>query len=286
MPGLRRARQAAGRAAWEGILEVEQHRALPEEIVDFRVDRHVVILHLGPAHWLVWELAGASQQRTLIRDGSLSLIPAGTRLAWSRHDPAEALVAAVEPEFVAALAVRSGHGARVGLRSLIGFEDPAVAHILRAVQLALRDGGSTGRIYLESLTTALVSHLLAHYAVPRLELALSRGLPEARLRRVLDYVEAHLGEDTSVRQLAELARLSPDHFATLFRQSVGLPPHRYVLERRIRKAKELLADERLSMVEIGLAVGYTSQPHFITMFRRQTGMTPGMYRKMCRLPRP
>ena len=98
------------------------------------------------------------------------------------------------------------------------------------------------------------------------------GLPLARLRRVLEYVEAHLGEDTSLRQLAELARLSPDHFATLFRQSIGLPPHRYVLERRIARAKELLAGDQLSLAEIGYALGYTSQPHFITMFRKLTGL--------------
>ena len=98
----------------------------------------------------------------------------------------------------------------------------------------------------------------------------------------LDYIEAHLGEDTSLRQLAELVRLSPDHFAALFRQSIGLPPHRYVLERRIVRAKELLAGDRLTLAEIGYALGYTSQPHFITMFRKLTGMTPGAYRKVGR----
>ena len=99
---------------------------------------------------------------------------------------------------------------------------------------------------------------------------------------MLDYIEAHLGEDTSLRQLAELARLSPDHFATLFRQSIGLPPHRYVLERRIARAKELLAGDQLSFAEIGYALGYTSQPHFITMFRKLTGITPGGYRRLGR----
>ena len=91
---------------------------------------------------------------------------------------------------------------------------------------------------------------------------------------MLEYVEAHLGGDTSLRQLAELARLSPDHFATLFRQSIGLPPHRYVLERRIARAKELLAGDQLSLAEICHVLGYTSPPDLTTKSRKLTGATP------------
>ena len=116
------------------------------------------------------------------------------------------------------------------------------------------------RLYDEALATALVSHLLSHYVVrPIKREQPTEGLPVGRLRRVLDYIEAHLGEDTSLRQLAELLRLSPDHFATLFRQSIGLPPHRYVLERRVARAKDLLARSPLSLAEIGYALGYTSE---------------------------
>jgi AraC family transcriptional regulator len=90
----------------------------------------------------------------------------------------------------------------------------------------------------------------------------------------------HLGEEMSLRQLADLVRLSPDHFAALFRQSVGLPPHRYVLERRVARAKHLLAAGELPLAEIGYALGYTSQAHFGTMFRKQTGLTPGAFRRL------
>lgn len=267
--------------SWEGIVEVEQQRLPPEEIGEFQVRAHTITLHLDPPHSLSWSLTGASRQNTLVQVDSLSLFTAGARLGWYRKQVTEALVVTLDSNFVAKLAGRSAHGARVEFLNLVAFDDPAITYILRAMQVVMRDRCMTSRLYGESLTTALVSHLLSYYAA--LPLKLERptgGLQEARLRRVLDFIEAHLGENTSLRQLAELVHLSSDHFATLFRHSVGMPPHRYVLERRIVRAKELLAEGRLSLAEIGYALGYTSQPHFITMFRKLTGMTPGAYRRL------
>lgn len=108
----------------------------------------------------------------------------------------------------------------------------------------------------------------------------AHGLPPLRLRRVLEHIEAHLGEDVAQRRLAGIAQLSMDHFARLFRQSTGVPPHRYVLERRIARARYLVAERRLSLAEIAYALGFPSQSHFTTMFRRLVGMTPGSYRAM------
>lgn len=267
--------------AWRGIVAVEHRRQPPEEVRDFRIGALTVILHLGPAHTLSWGLAGADRQDTLVPPGSLSLLTAGARLGWCRRQPTEALVAVLEPSFVAGLADRSARASSAEFLNLAAFDDQAIAGILRAMQSAMRDRGATSRLYGESLATALVSHLLSHYTTrPATPKSPTCGLPEARLRRVLDYIETHLGEDTSLQQLAGLVHLSADHFATLFRQSVGLPPHRYVLERRIARAKQLLSAPQLSLAEIGYALGYTSQPHFITMFRKLTGMTPGAYRKL------
>ena len=106
----------------------------------------------------------------------------------------------------------------------------------------------------------------------------ARGLPPVSLRRVLEHIEAHLGESITQRRLAGIAQLSMDHFARLFRHSTGLPPHRYVLQRRIARARELVSDRRLSLAEIGYDLGFPSQAHFTSMFRRIVGTTPGAYR--------
>ena len=272
---------ANSHASCAELVEVEQICAPPEDVAEARIDRHTITLHLGPAHSLAWGLAGANRERTHIPPGSLTLISAGTKLSWRRDQVTEALIVTLDPNFVAALADRPARDGDVEFHTLMAFEDPAITYILRAMQTALSGRCARSRLYDEALATALVSHLLSHYMVrPIKQEHPTGGLPVARLRRVLDYIEAHLGEDTSLRQLAELVRLSPDHFATLFRQSIGLPPHRYVLERRVARAKDLLARSPLSLAEIGYALGYTSQAHFITMFRRLAGLPPGAYRKL------
>ena len=104
------------------------------------------------------------------------------------------------------------------------------------------------------------------------------GLAAWQKTRVADYVEAHLGENMLLSQLAELARLSPFHFARAFKQSFGLPPLRYVAGRRIERAKELLAADT-SITQVGLAVGFGETSSFTSAFRKHTGVTPTAYRR-------
>ena len=104
------------------------------------------------------------------------------------------------------------------------------------------------------------------------------GLSPDRLRRVLDHIEGHLSDGIRLTQLAEVARLSSAHFSAQFRRSTGLPPHRYLLQWRIKRAKELLAADGMSLAEISYALGFPSQAHFTTTFRKLVGTTPGAYR--------
>lgn len=106
------------------------------------------------------------------------------------------------------------------------------------------------------------------------------GTRQRRLRAVLDYVETHLERNLTLSELAEEAGLSPWHFARAFKAAVGRAPHAYLNERRVSRARLLLADERLPLADIALACGYCSQPHFTRAFKEATGLTPGAYRAM------
>jgi AraC family transcriptional regulator len=97
------------------------------------------------------------------------------------------------------------------------------------------------------------------------------------LRRVLEYIEAHLEQDLLLRDLAKVADLSPYHFARTFKRSVGSSPHRYVLRRRIERAKYHLAAGELSLAAVALACGFGSQSHFTAHFRAATGLTPRQF---------
>ena len=104
------------------------------------------------------------------------------------------------------------------------------------------------------------------------------GLPPWKLRRVTEHIEARLADAIKVHELAELSELSQTQFVRLFRRLTGLPPHRWHLCARIRRAQALLVNSNLPMIEIALIVGFADQSHFINVFRRQVGVSPGSWR--------
>jgi len=114
--------------------------------------------------------------------------------------------------------------------------------------------------------------------------AVERPLAQQHLRRVIDHIEGLLGKsDLSVEELAAIANLSPYHFSRAFKLATGVAPHRFVLERRIQRARLHLADGSDTLAGIAYATGFSSQAHFSSMFRRLTGMTPREYRQSVRL---
>jgi AraC-like DNA-binding protein len=104
------------------------------------------------------------------------------------------------------------------------------------------------------------------------------GLPPQVAYRMREYIDGRLSENISLEAMAELAGLSMFHFARAFRQSFGMPPHAYLLHRRIVRAQRLLQQTELSVSEIALSTGFSDQSHFARHFRRLTGMAPGKAR--------
>ena len=104
------------------------------------------------------------------------------------------------------------------------------------------------------------------------------GLPPGAMRRVREYVETQLSENIDLATLAGIAGLSLYHFARAFKQSAGVTPHHYLVERRVSRAQEMLARTEMSLAEIALATGFSDQSHFARHFRQTLGMTPGQFR--------
>jgi AraC family transcriptional regulator len=104
------------------------------------------------------------------------------------------------------------------------------------------------------------------------------GLPIARLRKIEDYVRAHLAERILLETLAELAELSPFHFSRMFKQATGMTPMQFVIRERMLQAQQLIRETSRSLIEIALEVGYTSPSHFAQVFRQTVGMAPTQFR--------
>jgi AraC-like DNA-binding protein len=104
------------------------------------------------------------------------------------------------------------------------------------------------------------------------------GLPPRVLRRVREYIAAHLQQTISIQMLADVAGLSMFHFARTFKQSEGVTPHRFLLQSRLRRVQELLANTELPLSEIAIAAGFSDQSHCARRFREFVGMTPRRFR--------
>jgi len=135
------------------------------------------------------------------------------------------------------------------------------------------------RLYFESMCVQIVIHLLRYHssihAPSEPEYA---GIADERIVRAVELIHDSLGFDLSLETLADEAGLSVGHFISAFREAMGRPPYQYVLEQRVEKAKELLANPTRSIASISFDVGFSSQSHLTSVFRRVTGMTPKRYR--------
>jgi len=120
--------------------------------------------------------------------------------------------------------------------------------------------------------------MLPYMPMPEAPEANRGGLSPAMRKRICDYIEAHSSEKISLGDLASMAGLSPNHFARAFQQSVGIPPHQYLLRRRLEHVEQMLRDTQLPLAQIAQSVGFSDQAHLARHFRRLTGMPPSLAR--------
>jgi AraC family transcriptional regulator len=208
--------------------------------------------------------------------GAVTFIPAGRRRE-ARHgrgvldyvtirlDPA-GLPGGVEP-------------ARVEFAGFTNGPDPLVRQLALALRDEARAGGVAGQLFVDGIAATLALHLLRRYSNLAAAPAAAPGLTGRRLRAVLEHIADGLDGDLRLATLAAVAGMDQHHFGRVFKQATGVPPHRYVVERRIERATDLLANTDLPIADIAVAVGMSSQSHLTTVFRKHVGDTPHAYRK-------
>jgi AraC family transcriptional regulator len=160
------------------------------------------------------------------------------------------------------------------------FEDTTLWDTAVKLRKQIESAGSDNRLYFEALGVVLAHELVRLKAGIRpVEAPVRGGLAGWQQRIVTSYIEEHLSEQIPLATLARLVRLSPYYFCRAFKQSLGMPPHRYHNSRRIEHAKTLLAQPELSVTEIGLTVGFSETSSFTAAFRKATGQTPTGYHR-------
>lgn len=161
------------------------------------------------------------------------------------------------------------------------FRDPIIGQVADRLTEEMKLPGLATHLFAQCMAQRLTIHLLRHHSnVPSTLSVKATGLPEWKLRRVLDYIEDHLDRKVTLTDLAELVEMSIFHFVRCFKQSKGVTPHQYVMRRRMEVAKALFQDTELDIGQVTLAVGLHSQSHFAGIFQRHAGMTPARFRRL------
>jgi AraC family transcriptional regulator len=160
------------------------------------------------------------------------------------------------------------------------FFDADIWRIASKLKSEAISGGRRMPHYGEALSVLLGHELIRlNEGAPRARAMTRGGLSGWQQKRVAEFIEEHLADEVRLNALADLVDLSPYHFARAFKQSFGVPPHRYHISRRIERAKELLATPSSSVTDVALAVGFAETSSFSAAFRKTTGYAPSEYRR-------
>jgi AraC family transcriptional regulator len=222
------------------------------------------------------------ERRAFVRAPMVAVIPPGQAWHLECEQPSGTLVLRIAPEFYAQQ-VRAALGEPPRLVARYAAFDPFIRELAGALLGELKVGSRPNAAYLEPLAGVMAVHLARHYGATGPAPAVAPcGLPAHRLKRVQAFISEHLSEVIHVDRLAAEAHMSQFHFARMFKQATGQPPHLYVLMQRVGQAKALLRGSDLPLIDIAGRTGFRTQGHFTGVFRRYTGLTPRAFRLACR----
>jgi AraC family transcriptional regulator len=251
------------RAGGEGLRRNAEHR-LSVALTPLR--RFTVQIDEGPTRQFVAPFS------------RLSFYPAGAT-ARTHVESVTAIEIFQAPQSYHDLGVEIARHGPVPLEPLFDFDDPLMIQIAEAIAKEI-DGRLGDRLLVDTLNVALAIQIARRFVdgaavtLPNAD-SMSRG----RLSRVLDYIEAHVDKELKLAEIAAVACLSPYHFSCSFKRAMGVSLHRYVVRRRVERAKELVLRTDLALAEIAVACGFNSQALFTTRFRQHVGLPPGRLRK-------
>jgi AraC family transcriptional regulator len=262
-------------AQWDGIL-VAYDYLLPGQTPEISVKQHGIGIFVEmPEPAQAERLIDGRFRREQVLQGDVVIVPANTWHRTSWNTAGGAIVLGLEPKEFTRTIDEIIERDRIELIPHFATPDPLVHQIGLALKRALENSGNTSRLYAETMTTALMVHLLQYYSAQQLTIpTYTGGLSKLKLQQVVDYIHAHLDRDLSLKELAAVVQMSAHYFSQLFKQSTGITPHQYVIHCRIERAKELLMQGKLTIADVAKVVGFVDQSHFHRHFKRLVGITP------------
>jgi AraC family transcriptional regulator len=257
---------------------LEHHRQPAWEIPEHSVSNHKIVIHLASVT-IEQEI---DRQLRLIKvyPGDICILPANTLHKCRWIDSTEFLTISVESKLINNIANRLNTAENIEILPIFAQKEPLIQQIGLSLLAELQSQESLDSFYVNSLVDILIMRLLKGYGrkIPK-NFELVEGLNAFKLKQALDYINDNLDRELRLADIALSLRMSPFYFARSFKQSMGIPPYQYLTQRRIDRAKLLLSNSSLSILEIVQSIGFRTQSHFTRVFREYTGTTPKQYRQ-------
>lgn len=264
---------------WRGIgLQLQMYRHPPASVWHPGTHDHLLVLNMD-GHALLDDTSLGFRQTGWASPGCFSLTPAGLPVSRSWKGRPEILLILLAPKFIGDIVEEMDlNPASVDIIPRLAVPDQTLHSFGHALRAEAANGGLGSTLMVESVLRSLGVHLLRHYSSLAAKPLPRPTLTSRRLNKVLEYMKAHLDQPVLLSELAEICGLSPTHFNRAFRDALGKPPHAYLIELRLEKAKDLLEHTRLPITEIALNCGFEQSQYFATQFRRKVGFTPREWR--------
>jgi AraC family transcriptional regulator len=272
-------------SGWDS-LHVELHQQPKFEVAEHQHTMHVIACGLPKTpedRFAIGERWLAGKRETERRQlGDIAIIPAGISHRCNWNTTARFGILAIEPTLLQQVGQDWINPDRIELISQFMSErDDLIQSIFATLSAELATGGIGSKLLIDSLKTTLAIHLLRNYCttLPRLS-SYADGLSDAKLTLIKDYINTHLDLDLKLTELSSIAQISTYHFLRLFKKSVGMTPHQYILQQRIDRAKYLLKSSNLDISEIAFMVGFCDSSHLTRCFKSSLGKTPSQWRQL------
>lgn len=269
-------------AGWRSL-----HAAIIEEApfqaTESSIAHPSLIYHLTRPTEVTRRIEGTRGEKTLIGPRRICLTPGDATTSW-RHAGHPEILQVYLRRSIYESAVSEIYGCDVSSAELVprfAILDPLLEQLAIAITGALHDGTSEDGLYIDAIAHMMAAHLARTHSTRSRPVRIAPAKPVSawRMRRLLEFIEENLDGDLSLHAMAAEVEMSPLYLARAFKQAVGQSPHQYVLTRRIERARELLRNTSMPVVDVAMAVGFSSQSHLSHWFLRHVGVSPAAYRR-------
>ena len=246
----------------------------------------LLVMHLdGPVH--IDGTGGGVRFRREVAAGGVHLIPGGADFDISLTETLSTLHVYIRRSVLVEVTSQMANGDpdQITIRPGIVDTDPALCSLLQAVSHALKADDDATALYVDYLSQAIAAHLVRRYSDAQFRSQRSqhqRASLNPTVAGAIEFMNDNLDQSLKLADIACAVNRSASHLAREFRASTGVPPHRFLINLRVERARELLESSRMPIAEIAFECGFSHQEHMTRQFRRYCGTTPAAYRRMRR----